>query len=323
MKKTYMRCRVGLFAGLISFNALASCANTERTLGMGLCQSKETKKQRELERQYKDQMKKLNNRSSINKDSWYNSKSCYATIAGTATSVITGLLWYLYYNVPSESTTEPTMANTTMPFPGNGTTNVVADGAPLAPVVNTTMAYVGNAIATAATAATTVLPTVGLIAVLKNGTNSVVMPSMSNIPMESSSARPILPTYEKAISHMEEHGFSVESIRDYLYNGFGINDKDVNGKTILMAAANYENYAGVKFSVEQGADVNAKSNDRRRVLMYIKNDSPESTRILKYLIREGADPCIKNEKGQLSKPNPGVPPESVKLLSEEQQKKCS
>ncbi len=321
-----MRCRVGLFAGLISFNALASCANTERTLGMGLCQSKETKKQRELERQYKDQMKKLNNRSSINKDSWYNSKSCYATIAGTATSVITGLLWYLYYNVPSESTTEPTMANTTMPFPGNGTTNVVADGAPLAPVVNTTMAYVGNAIATAATAATTVLPTVGLIAVLKNGTNSVVMPSMSdtntirnkNTP-KLSNIKPITILSQEIIDDIiVKNGFSTGRIEHWLNQGLHIDAKDEEGRTLLMEAVNSNSFTAIVFLMGKGANVNEQDNRENTPLMYAIHRKLEE--IAEFLVTYGATPCKKNIDGRPSQSD--IEPLNAKLL-EEKFKKCS
>lgn len=99
------------------------------------------------------------------------------------------------------------------------------------------------------------------------------------------------------IHEATEHG-SLKDITYFLENGVNINEKDINGRTPLHYAGQVEI---IKYLIEHGADVNAKSNYYGRTPLYYRTQNWERMdnvlELIHCLVENGANVNIKDDEG--------------------------
>jgi ankyrin repeat protein len=78
-----------------------------------------------------------------------------------------------------------------------------------------------------------------------------------------------------------------------------VNNSDVEGRTALMLGTYEGEIEIIKLLVEAGADVNARDNKGKTVLMYaIEGYAGDEAENIKYLIEKGADVFARNAEGK-------------------------
>lgn len=333
IKKTYTHCRVGLLLGLLNFHTLSSCVNTGGQLGMGLCQSKATKEQKELERQLEEQMKafcRTNDGKQRQADGWKKFLSKPTAVGAPLTlAAVLAAGCYIYFNILSvPNPIENPMTNTTMS--GNATTALTITAGPL-DVLNTTVGSVGSTIKDITTTVGTVgiaaLNATGIAGLLKpNGSASTTTPfpptnsgtntiSIGNTT-KSYNTKPTT-AEQPFMDDIKAHNGSVIRMKYWLDRGKSINSVDPDGIPVVSYAASTNNWKLFKFLVDNKADLNLSDNEGYTPMMYIKPDASNSKLMYNYSLKHGASPCKRNVHGQRLDSKPGV------KVSPEIFKKCS
>ncbi|MCT4696782.1 MAG: ankyrin repeat domain-containing protein [Candidatus Cardinium sp.] len=100
---------------------------------------------------------------------------------------------------------------------------------------------------------------------------------------------------EQFIAYTKDSSFSEERVQYLLDQGLKI-DANNQGSTLLIYAAFASNKPAIRFLVERGAKVDAQTSDGLTALMIVAQNGLED--IVDFLLEKGANPCIKDKKGQ-------------------------
>lgn len=259
---------------------------------------------------------------------WY-TKTLYQAATGITTTALVGAGLFYYYMPSTSDLMEGTAANATTALAStvgtavaNMTNTTLASigqtAATVAAVTTTTLLPTAGLIASLrpngwnsnSSVATSLIPE-GFTTPMSNtpteAGSSII--NATHIPgghamdtTKSSNIKPIELSH-KVMDDIIKNNFSKERIEYWVANGLSIDASDANGISLLMAAVRKEKEEAVKFIISQKADVNAQDNHGNTALLYAihtnkktgkKSISDTSKRIVDYLIKNKANPCIKN-----------------------------
>ncbi|WP_243517993.1 MULTISPECIES: hypothetical protein [unclassified Candidatus Cardinium] len=354
-KKTYTRCRVGLFIGLLSFHTLSSCVNIGRRLGIACLESEEAKQKKKKENNFHKKIKQAQEQNLLNhqptkkdpnynfvKEPWYKSKlGITALVLGTTTFLSIGTAWlYLWSSETNPVLQEGLIRN----YIGNGTTTEVMNN------VSTTVSSIGNTIkdlvapgmvalinGTAAVAAAKGLSNLNKWNVSDNS-GTVTLPSIDldkldklyggNMSIDCSPFKIDDPdALDKEVAlDIEANNFSVNSMKCKFSQGLHIDATDTHGTTLLMGVSGLHNLPSVEFLVAEGANVHAQDKVKGSTpLLYALSgkslDQAQAQATVDHLVQHGASPCVKNTDNRPSYHDIKPFMSNKKLLQD--YKKCS